>query len=148
MDCVYEPDRDVVIAAWDRLSNQLGSVNFEMRWKPRPPAEGEEPPEDGQWVLSTAFPVLDENGVLVSVVGCTTDISPQKRVTRDALKRAEALERARESEREASRANARLQRMSKVIDLMDVGVFEIYPNGKLLQANVCVLAKPILLSSY
>ena len=72
----------------------------------------------------------------MAINGCVTDIDSQKRLVRDVLRRAEALERARESERAANIANERYQRMTKLIELMDVGVFEYNTAGKLVQANV------------
>lgn len=135
MDCVYEADRPTVMAAWNKLINHC-SVTFEMRWKTKPPAPGEEPPVDGQWILSSCYPMTDDDGRLIAISGCTTDIAPQKRIVQDALRRAEALERARASEREASRATTKLNRITQLTDVVDVGLFEYDVDGSLLHANV------------
>ena len=58
---------------------------------------------EGQWVLAACVPTRDEYGEVTSVSGCLTDIAAQKRSEQDALRRAEALERARASEQRFSR---------------------------------------------
>lgn len=145
MDCVYPPDRELVAGTCPRIA-QGNSVTFEMRWNPKPAASGQEPPLDGQWVLSSCFPVMDENGKLMAISGCTTNISPQKNVVADALRRAEALERARASEREANRANERYQRMTQLIDEISVGVFEYDMEGRLVRTFSLLLVA--LLTAY
>lgn len=145
MDCVYPPDRELVANTWTRIA-QGNAVRFEMRWKSKPSAPGQEPPVDGQWVLSSCFPVMDENGKLIAISGCTTNIGPQKNVVADALRRAEALERARASEREANRANERYQRMTQLIDEISVGVFEYDMEGRLVRTLSLLLVA--LLTAY
>ncbi|KAH8900446.1 hypothetical protein GQ53DRAFT_128251 [Thozetella sp. PMI_491] len=102
MDLVYPPDVPLVMSQWNRLSQGI-PVTFEMRWK-APRREGSNyGDEESQWVLSACVPVLDAEGQLVSIAGNTIDISAQKSVQREALKRAEALERARTSEEKFAR---------------------------------------------
>lgn len=134
LDCVYEDDVPLVIDTWNSISKG-NQVTFEMRWKAKQSGPVEEPPEDGQWVLSSCIPVYGPDGNIIAISGCTTNIGPQKRSVRDAVKRAEALERARASEEQASLANERFQRMTKAVDLIDVGVFEYHPDGTLVSAN-------------
>jgi PAS domain S-box-containing protein len=109
MDLVYPPDIPLVMAQWNTLL-QGNSVTFEMRWKaPKREKSGEddeeeeEEEEESQWVLSSCVPVLDDEGNLTSIAGNTIDISSQKHVQREALLRAEALERARASEQKFAR---------------------------------------------
>lgn len=49
--------------------------------------------------------------------------------------RAETLELARESEKKASHVTERLSRMHFIVDQVDVGIFELLPDGRLVQAN-------------
>lgn len=154
MDCVFPEDRQLVVEKWGELAAGH-QTSFEMRWKPQPPKLGEDPCDDGLWVLSSSIPVYDDNDVLIAISGLTTNISPQKRSIRDAERRAEAVERARASEQQANLANERFQRMSKAIvclklthidheimtdvsqDLIDVGVFDLTTDGRIVSANVC-----------
>ncbi|KAI4858322.1 hypothetical protein E4T45_00164 [Aureobasidium sp. EXF-8846] len=61
-----------------------------MRWKNNTPI--------GQWVQAACTPIFDDAGNVISISGCTTDISAQKRAQEDALKKAEALEQVRVSQ--------------------------------------------------
>lgn len=90
---VFEEDKSWLMDVWTRLTE--GSSNtFEMRWI------GPDPDENfkGQWVTAACVPTTDEAGNVTTVSGCITDISAQKRSHSDAVKRAEALERAQASE--------------------------------------------------
>lgn len=102
MGLVYPPDIPLVISQWNKLSQGI-PVTFEMRWKaPKREESGET--EDGfKWVLSACVPVMDDSGSLVSIAGNTIDISAQKSIQQEAVKRAEALECARASERKFAR---------------------------------------------
>ncbi|GAB7351229.1 hypothetical protein MBLNU459_g1662t2 [Dothideomycetes sp. NU459] len=86
---VFEEDRELAMVNWALLLQGIPKT-YELRWK-RPNGEG-------HWVLAVCLPVLDKNGAVISISGCLTDISVQKGVELDALKRAEVLERARASE--------------------------------------------------
>lgn len=90
---VFEEDKAWLTDVWTRLT-QGDSNTFEMRWLgPNP----EENPE-GQWVTAACVPTTGGAGNLTTVSGCITDISAQKRSHSDAVKKAEALERAAASE--------------------------------------------------
>jgi PAS domain S-box-containing protein len=104
MDLVYPPDAPMVLSQWNKLA-QGSSVTFEMRWKGRNYGRGtnDGSSDDCQWILSTCVPIMDKDGDLVSIAGNTIDINAQKRVQEEALQRAEALERARRSERKFAR---------------------------------------------
>lgn len=104
MDLVYPPDAPMVLSQWNKLA-QGSSVTFEMRWKGRNYGRGtnDGSSDDCQWILSTCVPIMDKDGNLVSIAGNTIDINAQKRVQEEALQRAEALERARRSERKFAR---------------------------------------------
>lgn len=56
------------------------------------------PEELDNWVQASCVPVLDDCSNVTSIVGCITDISVQKQVEYEAVKRAEALEQLRRSE--------------------------------------------------
>lgn len=80
MDLVYEEDRKMVSSQWITLA-QGTPVTFEMRWKAAPGSE--DPP---CWVLAACVPLL-EDSKLVSISGCTTDISAQKRIQDETVAR-------------------------------------------------------------
>ncbi|KAK9421343.1 hypothetical protein SUNI508_05881 [Seiridium unicorne] len=104
MDLVYPPDGPLVLSQWNKLVQGL-PVTFEMRWKGKnyqSLAEGGDN-ADYQWVLSACVPIMDNEGNLISIAGNTIDINAQKQVQEEALQRAEALERARRSERKFAR---------------------------------------------
>lgn len=101
-DSIFPEDGDWLMGQWIQLTEGV-SLTFEMRWK-RPASSmpnGEEDVE-GSWVLAACVPTTDDKGEITSVSGCLTDISAQKRNHWDAMKRAEALERAAASEKRFS----------------------------------------------
>ncbi|KAF2756763.1 hypothetical protein EJ05DRAFT_539647 [Pseudovirgaria hyperparasitica] len=127
MDLVYPPDRDLVIAQWNKLV-QGHSITFEMRWKGinyRPPSEDDPGVDDVTWVLSACVPIMDEMGNLVSVAGNTVDINAQKRVQDEAVKRAEALERLRKSE----------HRFTRFASLAPMGIYILDSTRQLMYCN-------------
>lgn len=90
---VFEDDKPWLTDVWIRLT-QGDSKTFDMRWIG---PEAENNPE-GQWVTAACVPTTDDAGNVTAVSGCITDISAQKRGHSDAVKRAEASERAQASE--------------------------------------------------
>jgi PAS domain-containing protein len=100
MDLVYPPDGPLFLSQWNKLAQGI-PITFEMRWKSKNYQETEagDGVENVQWVLSACVPIQDADGNLVSIAGNTIDINAQKRVQEEAVQRAEALERACESER-------------------------------------------------
>ncbi|KAK8137951.1 hypothetical protein PG984_001331 [Apiospora sp. TS-2023a] len=103
MDLVYPPDAALVLSQWNKLTQGI-PLTFEMRWKnalyglPH-----DEEVEDYQWILCASVPIQDSQGKVISIAGNTIDIGAQKRIQKQALQRAEALERARASERKFTR---------------------------------------------
>jgi len=90
---VFEEDKSWLKDMWDGLV-EGGSFNFEMRWLG---SNHHENPE-GQWVTAACVPTKDGAGTVITISGCITDISAQKRSHSDAVKKSEALERAQASE--------------------------------------------------
>lgn len=90
---VFEEDKPWLTDVWNSLT-EGGSSTFEMRWLGPNPDENPE----GQWVLAACVSTKDNAGGVIRVSGCITDISAQKSSHSDAVKRAEALERAQASE--------------------------------------------------
>jgi PAS domain S-box-containing protein len=90
---VFEEDKPWLTEVWTGLTNGRSST-FEMRWIGSNPDENPE----GQWVTAACVPTTDDAGNVTTVSGCITDISAQKRSHSDAVKKAEALERAQASE--------------------------------------------------
>lgn len=91
---VFEEDKADLIGVWDSLISGT-SCTFDMRWIG--PAPDENP--EGHWVTAACVPTTDDAGNVITISGCITDISAQKRSHMDAVKRAEALERAQASEK-------------------------------------------------
>lgn len=90
---VFEEDKAWLTDVWTALTKG-GSNTFEMRWLGPNPDENPE----GQWVTAACVPTRGIAGNVITVSGCITDISAQKRSHSDAVKKAEALERAAASE--------------------------------------------------
>lgn len=90
---VFEEDKPWLGDMWSGLA-EGGSFNFEMRWLG---SDFRDNPE-GKWVTAACVPTKDGAGNVISISGCITDISAQKRSHSDAVKKAEALERAQASE--------------------------------------------------
>ncbi|KAK8088387.1 hypothetical protein PG997_003348 [Apiospora hydei] len=103
VDLVYPADVELALFKWNSLT--LGTpVTFEMRWKnAQYGISHDEEVEDYQWILCTCVPIRDNEGNVASIAGNTIDIGAQKRIQKQALQRAEALERARASERKFTR---------------------------------------------
>lgn len=102
LDSVFPEDKEWLMGQWTQLVNGT-SLTFEMRWK-RPATSMPNGEEDlkGSWVLAACVPTFDDHGEITSISGCLTDIRLQKQSHCDAMKRAEALERAAASERRFS----------------------------------------------
>jgi signal transduction histidine kinase len=87
------------------------------RWKNNTPT--------GQWVQAACTPIFDDAGNIVSISGCTTDISDQKRAQEDALKKAEALEQVRISQ----------ARLLQFTDNAPIGIVILGSDGRPLYIN-------------
>nr|OQO26389.1 hypothetical protein B0A51_06951 [Rachicladosporium sp. CCFEE 5018] len=130
LDCVYEEDKEDLMQRWIALSHGKPST-FEMRWKGPPDAlsapetSAPEDDADAQWVLAACLPIMGRDGETLRVSGCLTDIAAQKRSESDALKRAEALERAQISER----------RFTRLADNANVGIFIANLERKIVYCN-------------
>ena len=87
---------------WNTLAEGM-PVSFEMRWKrdpatdPRAVAEGDK--RKYLWILSACVPIKNKEGDVIGISGCNTDVSAQKESARVAQLKANALERARASEK-------------------------------------------------
>jgi signal transduction histidine kinase len=76
-------------------------------------------------VQAACTPIFDDAGNIVSISGCTTDISGQKRAQEDALKKAEALEQVRISQ----------ARLLQFTDNAPIGIVILGSDGKPLYIN-------------
>ncbi|KAI4738620.1 hypothetical protein E4T50_10910 [Aureobasidium sp. EXF-12298] len=116
LDYCMEEDAATVLEKWNIL--MAGTpVTFDMRWKNNTPT--------GQWVQAACTPIFDDAGNIVSISGCTTDISGQKRAQEDALKKAEALEQVRISQ----------ARLLQFTDNAPIGIVILGSDGKPLYIN-------------
>jgi len=76
IDYVKEEDQVLIINHWKRLVDDAMAINIEFRFKA--PWEDRNRNTSDTWVLFSAFPEKDEHGMLKSVFGSITNISPQK----------------------------------------------------------------------
>lgn len=80
-EVIHPEDREFCMEHWAMMVDQHKSIAQEFRlkrkWLPPPTPGNPNPQEEHCWILSNAFPVM-ENGVIQSVVGCVTDISRTK----------------------------------------------------------------------
>ncbi|KAF1939000.1 hypothetical protein EJ02DRAFT_457342 [Clathrospora elynae] len=76
IDYVKEEDQGLILEHWGRLVDNAAAINIEFRFKT--PWEDRNRNKNDTWVLFSAFPEKDEHGMLKSVFGSITNISPQK----------------------------------------------------------------------
>ncbi|KAF2476109.1 uncharacterized protein BDR25DRAFT_253774 [Lindgomyces ingoldianus] len=76
IDCVKEEDQNLIRHHWRRLVENAESINVEFRFKT--PWQDRNGNKGDTWVLFCAFPEKYEDGMLKSVFGSITNISPQK----------------------------------------------------------------------
>lgn len=76
IDYVKVEDQGLIQEQWTRLVENAAAINIEFRFKT--PWEDRNRNRGDTWVLFSAFPEKDESGMLKSVFGSITNISPQK----------------------------------------------------------------------
>lgn len=76
MDYVKEEDQTLIQEQWKLLIGNATAINLEFRFKA--PWEDRNGNKGDTWVLFCAFPEKYEDGMLKSVFGSITNISPQK----------------------------------------------------------------------
>ncbi|KAF2189144.1 hypothetical protein K469DRAFT_563709 [Zopfia rhizophila CBS 207.26] len=76
LDWVKEEDQGMIQEQWRRLVENANPINVEFRFKA--PWEDRNGNKGDTWVLFCAFPEKFEDGMLKSVFGSITNISPQK----------------------------------------------------------------------
>ncbi|KAF2154476.1 hypothetical protein K461DRAFT_285782 [Myriangium duriaei CBS 260.36] len=95
-DNIHDDDLSHVEQNWFRCG--MGEqVEFEMRYKVSSVVRGDQ--DDSLWAKVFAVPVKDDAGNVTCISGCATDITAQKRRQLYAIRRAEALEKLRASEK-------------------------------------------------
>jgi PAS domain-containing protein len=158
ISCVAEEDAQMVSDCWLQLISTGVRTNFEFRIKPkiedRPDAstDGSTPSTsdtrsgyDGdqsdasmvdnvlggsnshrfKWALATVSPIPAEDGTAEMITVSLTDITVHKRTAEEAILRAQQAERASEL----------LARFKRMADYATVGLFDLSPDGKIVQAN-------------
>ncbi|KAK3298496.1 uncharacterized protein B0H64DRAFT_438953 [Chaetomium fimeti] len=139
LDCVKEQDHHIIIAEYEKLKT-VRNVEFEFRVR----RQGDEPDADlsppptrtspsfeeeeidlaslvdvkERYVLASARAEYAADGSLMRVLTCLTDVTPQKRVAGEALRRAQQAEN--------------LKRMA---EFATVGLYDMDLDGRLLGAN-------------
>lgn len=79
---VAEEHHELVAQSWRKLTVDIESVNFEIRvQRPWIKMTNGIATEEPAWLSCGAFPQLDENGCLVSIMGINNDISRSKWVS-------------------------------------------------------------------
>lgn len=80
-DVLLPDDHDIMTTEWNKLLAGT-TTSFELRLKRPFIAEKElisgVKVEGMAWILASAYPELAENGSVIGVLGCITDISRQK----------------------------------------------------------------------
>ncbi|KAF2107560.1 hypothetical protein BDV96DRAFT_506029 [Lophiotrema nucula] len=76
IDYVKPEDQDIIQQQWKKLVENAAAINVEFRFKA--PWEDRSGNKGDTWVLFSAFPEKYEDGMLKSVFGSITNISPQK----------------------------------------------------------------------
>ncbi|KAK3616513.1 hypothetical protein LTR22_027039 [Elasticomyces elasticus] len=140
MDCIFPEDKDRLFGVWEGLVAGK-TFNLEMRWKrPRAAMPNGEEDVDGQWVLAACVPILNEDGTIRSISGCLTDFGAQKRSQEDAMKRAEALERASASEK----------RFTRFAETANIGIWILDLDFKVVYVNPAwfLMTGHVLISNY
>lgn len=78
MDCVVEEDRDLTLRFWNQVQTTKEDVTFQLRLTtPRramKPTNG----EGNISLLCTVYPDLDEQGNVLNLMSCITDVSDLK----------------------------------------------------------------------
>jgi PAS domain S-box-containing protein len=77
IDYVQEEDQALIAEHWKRLVEHTAPINLEFRFK-APWEDRKTKATSETWVLFSAFPEKDDSGMLKSVFGSITNISPQK----------------------------------------------------------------------
>jgi PAS domain S-box-containing protein len=77
IDYVQEEDQALIAEHWKRLVEHTAPINLEFRFK-APWEDRKTKATSETWVLFSAFPEKDGSGMLKSVFGSITNISPQK----------------------------------------------------------------------
>jgi PAS domain S-box-containing protein len=77
IDYVQEEDQALIAEHWKRLVEHTAPINLEFRFK-APWEDRKTKARSETWVLFSAFPEKDDSGMLKSVFGSITNISPQK----------------------------------------------------------------------
>ncbi|KAH6628399.1 hypothetical protein F5144DRAFT_307280 [Chaetomium tenue] len=137
LDCVKEQDHHIIIAGYGKLKT-VRNVEFEFRVRRRgeeadlsPPLTRTSPNFEEEeidlaslvdvkerYVLASARAEYATDGSLMRVLTCLTDVTPQKRVAGEALRRAQQAEN--------------LKRMA---EFATVGLYDMDLDGRLLGAN-------------
>ncbi|KAF2431180.1 hypothetical protein EJ08DRAFT_632435 [Tothia fuscella] len=91
---LHPEDADAVMRSWNRMVSGFPET-FELRFQSK-----QLDPETNEMVIASCVPVFnDETNQVVSIAGILIDITAQKEIQQEAIRRAEALERAQASEK-------------------------------------------------
>ncbi|KAI9808847.1 MAG: hypothetical protein M1827_007170 [Pycnora praestabilis] len=131
MEAVLEEDQPLMKAEWATLNSTQAPRTYEIRLKKRwhDKNSGKSTPT---WILVSASQQRNDDGSLISVMGCLIDISIQKQAQEDALERAVLSEQLIIRTQEAAESEKKFKRMA---ELAPCGMFYITPEGLVMWAN-------------
>lgn len=131
MDCFAESTRTHMENGWHQLVVEGRSWSGELLLKQSKVAENGE--KRDYWTLAAAHPEFDSTGKVSSIMGSITDISSQKYLSEEALKRARLSEELAIRTHEAAKSERNFKRFS---DLAPVGLVVMDADGHITYANV------------
>lgn len=130
MNVISESDHPLMVTEWELLVTEKGKRIIELRL--RNPWYDEAGNAKQKWILASCDQEFDEEGNLVSIMGCITDISLQKQAEEDALERANLVEKLALRTEEAAQHERNFQQMA---ELAPCGMFTFDPEGAINWAN-------------
>lgn len=131
--CIHADHLPRMDEEWDSLTVAGTPVSFELKLKkPSMDLKRKEHMTGQCWILAAAIPEKSEDGHVLNVTGCITDISFQKRSVQDALERAQISEQLLKFRADAESSE---QKFAKFAKSAPVGIFSLAPNGDYLYCN-------------
>jgi hypothetical protein len=112
LNVIDEIDHPFMKYKWQKLVTEKGKQVMELRL--RDPWYDDAGHPKQKWILASCDQEFDEDGKLVSIMGCITDISAQKQAFKDARDRAELVENLAFKTQEAAQHERNFQQISEL----------------------------------
>jgi PAS domain S-box-containing protein len=130
MNVIAEIDHPKITEEWQLLVTEKGKRTFELFL--RNPWYDEDGNPQQRTILCSCDQEFDEDGKLISVMGCITDISIQKLAQTQAVERANLVETLALRTQEAAQHE---RNFNQIAELAPCGMFTFDPDGKITWAN-------------